>query len=135
MCSYRHAEANPEKIALIWEKDEPGTHENVTYKELLEMVCRIANVFISYGIKRGDVVAIYLPICPLAVATMLACARIGVIHSVIFAGFSSNAIATRVRDANAVAIVTANEGKDFEYLVTGHVKYLILKGIFIQKRY
>ena len=75
------------------------------------MICRIANVFLSQGIKRGDVVAIYLPICPLAVATMLACARIGVIHSVIFAGFSSNAIAARVQDANAVAIVTANEGK------------------------
>ena len=75
------------------------------------MVCRISNVFLSHGIKRGQVVAIYLPICPLAVATMLACARIGVIHSVIFAGFSSNAIATRVQDANAVAIVTANEGK------------------------
>merc|ERR1719328_579812 len=101
---------NPDKTALIWEKDEPGTHEKVSYGELQEMVCRIANVFLARGIKRGDVVAIYLPICPLAVATMLACARIGVIHSVIFAGFSSNAIATRVQDANAVAIVTANEG-------------------------
>ena len=96
---------------MIWEKDEPGTHEKVSYGELQEMVCRIANVFLSRGIKRGDVVAIYLPICPLAVATMLACARIGVIHSVIFAGFSSNAIASRVQDANAVAIVTSNEGK------------------------
>ena len=95
---------------MIWEKDEPGTHEKVTYGELQDMVCRIANVFLSHGIKRGQVVAIYLPICPLAVATMLACARIGVIHSVIFAGFSSNAIASRVQDANAVAIVTANEG-------------------------
>ena len=95
---------------MIWEKDEPGTHENVSYGQLLDTVCRISNVFLSHGIKKGDVVAIYLPICPLAIATMLACARIGVIHSVIFAGFSSNAIATRVQDANAVAIVTANEG-------------------------
>ena len=95
---------------MIWEKDEPGTHENISYGQLLDMVCRISNVFLSRGIKKGDVVAIYLPICPLAIATMLACARIGVIHSVIFAGFSSNAIATRVQDANAVAIVTANEG-------------------------
>ena len=110
MCFIRHAEKNPDKTALIWEKDEPGTHEKVTYGELQDMVCRIANVFLSHGIKRGQVVAIYLPICPLAVATMLACARIGVIHSVIFAGFSSNAIASRVQDANAVAIVTANEG-------------------------
>ena len=109
--SFRHATKNPDKTALIWEKDEPGTHEKVSYGELQEMVCRIANVFLARGIKRGDVVAIYLPICPLAVATMLACARIGVIHSVIFAGFSSNAIASRVQDANAVAIVTANEGK------------------------
>ena len=108
---FRHAEKNPDKTALIWEKDEPGTHEKVSYGQLQDMVSRIANVFLSRGIKRGDVVAIYLPICPLAVATMLACARIGVIHSVIFAGFSSNAIATRVQDANAVAIVTANEGK------------------------
>ena len=108
---FRHAEKNPDKTALIWEKDEPGTHEKVSYGQLQDMVSRIANVFLSRGIKRGDVVAIYLPICPLAVATMLACARIGVIHSVIFAGFSSNAIATRVQDANAVAIVTANEGR------------------------
>lgn len=98
---------------MIWEKDEPGTHETITYKHLLDMVCRISNVFYSYGIKKGDVIAIYLPICPLAVATMLACARIGAIHSVIFAGFSSNAIATRVQDANAVALVTANEGRYF----------------------
>ena len=96
---------------MIWEKDEPGTHEEVSYRELQNMVCRISNVFLSKGIKRGDVVAIYLPICPLAVATMLACARIGVIHSVIFAGFSSNAIAARIQDANAVAVVTANEGR------------------------
>jgi len=109
-CVDRHAEKTPDKIALIWEKDEPGTHEKVSYAKLLDMVSRIANVLKSHGIKRGDVVAIYLPMCPLAVATMLACARIGAIHSVIFAGFSSHAIATRVQDADAVAIVTANEG-------------------------
>ena len=109
----RHAAINPNKVALIWEKDEPGTHETVTYKELLEMVCRIANVLRSHGIKKGDVVAIYLPISPIAVASMLACARIGAIHSVIFAGFSANAIATRVQDASAVAIITANEGMVF----------------------
>jgi len=109
-CVDRHAAKTPEKIALIWEKDEPGTHEKVSYKQLQDMICRIANVFLSHGIKRGDVIAIYLPICPLAVASMLACSRIGVIHSVIFAGFSSNAIAKRIQDANAVAIITANEG-------------------------
>ena len=117
-CVDRHAATNPDKVAIIWEKDEPGQHVKVsfnahlprslirlltpfiscfqvTYGELLDMVCRIANVFKSKGIGKGDVVAVYMPISPLAVATMLACTRIGAIHSVIFAGFSAGAIASR----------------------------------------
>ena len=109
-CVDRHAAVNPNKVALIWERDEPGQDQKVTYGELLDMVCRIANVFKGQGIRKGDVVAIYMPISPLAVATMLACTRIGAIHSVVFAGFSAGAITSRIRDANAVAIVTANEG-------------------------
>ncbi len=94
----------------MWEKDEPGQEERVTYKQLKEMVSRIANVLKNHGVKKGQVVAIYMPVSPLAVATMLACSRIGAIHSVIFAGFSATAIATRIHDMNAVAVVTANEG-------------------------
>ena len=75
------------------------------------MTNRIANLLRDQGVKKGDIVAIYMPVSPMAVASMLACARIGAIHSVIFAGFSSKAIASRIQDMEAVAVITANEGK------------------------
>ena len=109
-CIDRHARANPDKIALIWEKDEPGQEVKVSYKELQEMTCQIGNVLREQGIEKGDIVAIYMPVSPLAVASMLACSRIGAVHSVIFAGFSSKAIASRVQDMKAKAIITANQG-------------------------
>ena len=75
------------------------------------MTNKIANLLKDQGVKKGDIVAIYMPVSPMAVASMLACARIGAIHSVIFAGFSSKAIASRIQDMKAVAVITANEGK------------------------
>ncbi|KAL4237994.1 Acetyl-coenzyme A synthetase 2-like [Mactra antiquata] len=109
-CVDRHAADHPDRIALIWEKDEPGTQENVTYKELLQLVCKMANLLESYNVKRGDRVAIYLPQSPVAVAAMLACTRIGAIHSVVFAGFSAEALAGRITDAQAETVITADQG-------------------------
>ncbi|XP_045185651.2 acetyl-coenzyme A synthetase 2-like, mitochondrial [Mercenaria mercenaria] len=109
-CVDRHAEKNPDSIALIWEKDEPGTQEYVSYRELLQLVCRMSNVLESHGVKRGDRVAIYLPQSPVAVAAMLACARIGAIHNVVFAGFSAEALAGRIIDAQAETVITADQG-------------------------
>merc|ERR1711974_352543 len=105
----RWAAEDPDRVALIWEKDEPGEAEHVTYGQLLEMVCRLANVLSDAGVVSGDVVALYMPVSPLAVATMLATSRLGAIHNVVFAGFSAEALAARVRDAGARVIVTADE--------------------------
>ncbi|CAG0881429.1 unnamed protein product [Cyprideis torosa] len=99
-----------DKPAFIWEKDEPGQQEIVTYKDLQHMMCRVANVLKDHGIQKGDRVAIYMPNSPMAAAAMLACARIGAIHSVVFAGFSSQALAQRINDATAVAVITCDEG-------------------------
>ena len=109
-CVDRHYLKNPDKIALIWEKDQPDTEEYVTYSDLYKLMNRIANMLKSYNIKKGDRVAIYMPCSTMAVATMLACARIGAVHSVIFAGFSAEAIASRIQDSQCSAIVTANQG-------------------------
>lgn len=109
-CLDVHVEKHPERVALIWERDEPGTEVKVTYRELLETTCRLANTLKSHGIQRGDRVAIYMPVSPLAVAAMMACARIGAVHTVVFAGFSSEALAGRIQDARCKAVVTCNQG-------------------------
>lgn len=109
-CLDRHVHANPEKVALVWEKDEPGSEVKVTYGELLEMTCRLGNLLRRRGVKKGDNVTIYMPPCPLAVASMLACARIGATHNVVFAGFSAEALGERIRDAQSCAVITANQG-------------------------
>ncbi|KAF5909555.1 acetyl-coenzyme A synthetase 2-like, mitochondrial, partial [Clarias magur] len=109
-CLDVHVAKDPNRVALIWEKDEPGMEERVTYRELLEMTCRLANTLKSHGVKRGDRVAIYMSICPTAVAAMLACARIGAIHTVVFAGFSSEALAGRIQDAECKVVITCNQG-------------------------
>ncbi|XP_028409880.1 acetyl-coenzyme A synthetase 2-like, mitochondrial [Dendronephthya gigantea] len=109
-CLDRHVEKNPDSVAFIWEKDEPGTHETLTYRELLKMTCQIANMLKKHGVKKGDRVCIYLPNCPLAAATMLACSRIGAVHSVVFAGFSAEALANRITDAGAEIVFTADQG-------------------------
>uniref|UniRef100_T1JJS3 Acetyl-coenzyme A synthetase n=1 Tax=Strigamia maritima TaxID=126957 RepID=T1JJS3_STRMM len=108
-CVDRHAEKHPNRVALIWEKDEPGQEERITYRQLLHMTNQVANVLQKHGVRMGDPVAIYMPTSPIAVATILACARIGAIHSVIFAGFSAEAIAMRVNDANAKILVTCDQ--------------------------
>eukprot|EP00794_Sanderia_malayensis_P020268 gene20268-22254_t len=110
-CLDRHVKEDPNKIALIWEKDEPKHSMHISYRELLDDTCRIANVLKRNGIKKGDVVVIYMPVSPLGVATMLACARIGAIHSVVYAGFSAQSLTTRIQDAGAKIVVTTDEGK------------------------
>ncbi|OCT77789.1 acetyl-coenzyme A synthetase 2-like, mitochondrial [Xenopus laevis] len=109
-CLDKHVHQCPERIALIWERDEPGTHVNITYRELLNTTCRIANTLKKYGIQRGDRVAIYMPVSPLAVAAMLACTRIGAVHNVVFAGFSAESLAGRINDACCKAVITFNQG-------------------------
>uniref|UniRef100_A0A673BY40 Acetyl-coenzyme A synthetase n=1 Tax=Sphaeramia orbicularis TaxID=375764 RepID=A0A673BY40_9TELE len=109
-CLDVHVDKHPDRVALIWDRDEPGTEVKVTYRGLLETTCRLANVLKSHGIAKGDRVAVYMPVSPLAVATMLACARIGAVHTVVFAGFSAEALAGRIQDAECKAVVTCNQG-------------------------
>jgi len=103
------ADVDPDRVAIVWEKDEPGQAETVTYSQLKEMVARVANCLKAAGVSKGDVVALYLPVSPLAVACMLATARLGAVHSVVFAGFSAEALAARVNDAGAKVVITADE--------------------------
>lgn len=140
-CVDRHYLVNPSKIALIWDKDEPNMQEYVTYSQLYKMMNQIANMFRSYGIKKGDRVALYCPCCPMAVACMLACARIGAIHSVVFAGFSAEALASRINDSKCCAVVTANQsvraGKVIELKKTVEaalVNCKTVKHMFVMKR-
>ncbi|XP_048163696.1 acetyl-coenzyme A synthetase 2-like, mitochondrial [Corvus hawaiiensis] len=109
-CLDRHVHVAPDKVALIWEKDEPGEEVRVTYRELLELTCRLGNTLKRQGVKQGDRVTIYMPPCPLAVASMLACARIGAVHAVVFAGFSAESLADRIRDAQSETVITVNQG-------------------------
>ena len=98
------------ETAIIWEGDEPGDVKHITYHELKNEVCKIANALKSKGVAKGDVVTLYMPMVPELCYTMLACARIGAIHSVIFAGFSADAIADRIQDAKSKWVVTASAG-------------------------
>ncbi|ELK36542.1 PREDICTED: acetyl-coenzyme A synthetase 2-like, mitochondrial, partial [Myotis davidii] len=109
-CLDRHVQKSPESVALIWERDEPGTEVRITYRELLETTCRLANTLKRHGVRRGDRVAIYMPVSPQVVAAMLACARIGAVHNVIFAGFSAQSLAGRVNDAKCKVVITVNQG-------------------------
>jgi len=110
-CVDRHVETQPEKTAIIWAADEPGQYEHISYRELRRHVCRIANVLKAHGVRRGDRVCIYLPMIPELAYTMLACARIGAVHSIVFAGFSADALRDRILDAECSLVVTANEGR------------------------
>jgi len=109
-CLDRHLAQHGDRIALIFEADEPGTGRTVTYRELYEETCRLANLLKSRGVGRRDRVMIYLPMIPEAAAAMLACARIGAIHSVVFGGFSPESLQGRIADCDACAIITADEG-------------------------
>lgn len=109
-CLDRHLATKGDQTALIWAGDTPGDEKKFTYKELHEHVCRWANMLVARGVKKGDRVAIYLPMIPEAAMAMLACARIGAIHAVVFAGFSSQALRDRINDTGATHVITANAG-------------------------
>jgi acetyl-CoA synthetase len=109
-CLDRHLEARGDKTAIIWEGDDPGQSKYISYRELYECVCQCANALKSLGVKRGDRVTIYLPMIPEIAIAMLACARIGAVHSVVFAGFSSEALGGRIADCDSRLVITADEG-------------------------
>jgi len=109
-CVDRHLPARAEQTALIWEGDDPGNDSKITYAELKGEVCRLANALKSNGVKKGDRVTIYMPMVPEAVYAMLACARIGAIHSVVFGGFSPESLAGRIIDCESTFVITADEG-------------------------
>ena len=108
-CLDRHLRERGDRVAIIWEGDTPGESRKITYRELHADVCRFANVLRGLGVRKGDRVTIYLPMIPEAAVAMLACARIGAIHSVIFAGFSPESIASRIEDCGSRVVVTADE--------------------------
>ncbi len=107
-CLDRHADATPEKIAILWEGDTPGEVRKITYRQLLDDVCKTANALKQLGVKKGDRVTIYMPMVPEAAMAMLACARLGAIHSVVFGGFSPDAIKSRIEDCASEVVITAN---------------------------
>jgi acetyl-CoA synthetase len=109
-CIDRHLEDKAEQVAIIWEGDDPSVDRKITYRELHESVSRFANVLKKLGVEKGDRVTIYLPMIPEAAFAMLACARIGAIHSVVFGGFSPDALAGRIIDCTSKLVITADEG-------------------------
>ncbi|ESR22562.1 acetate--CoA ligase [Lutibaculum baratangense] len=109
-CIDRHLETRGDKVAIIWEGDDPKDDARITYRELHEQVCRFANVLKARGIGKGDRVTIYLPMIPEAAYAMLACVRIGAIHSVVFGGFSPDSLAGRIQDCDSNCVITADEG-------------------------
>jgi acetyl-CoA synthetase len=109
-CLDRHLAKRGDQTAILWEGDDPKDSRHVTYKELHAETCKLANVLKSLGIKKGDVVTVYMPMIPEAAVAMLACARIGAIHSVVFGGFSPDSIAGRIQDCDSSLIITADEG-------------------------
>jgi acetyl-CoA synthetase len=109
-CIDRHLAKNKDKIAIIWEGDNPTESRHITYSQLHVAVCSLANVLIKHGVKKGDRVTIYMPMIPEAAYAMLACARIGAVHSVVFGGFSSDSLRGRIEDCKSDFIITADEG-------------------------
>jgi acetyl-CoA synthetase len=109
-CLDRHLAERGDQPAILWEPDSPGEGRVLTYRQLHEAVCRLANALLGLGIRKGDRVTIYLPMIPEAAVAMLACARIGAIHSVVFGGFSPDSIAGRIQDCDSKLVITADEG-------------------------
>ena len=109
-CIDRHLPTRAEQTAIIWEGDDPGQDRHITYRELHEQVCRLANVLKARGVKKGDRVCLYMPMVPEAAFAMLACARIGAVHSVVFGGFSPDALRDRILNADCRVVITADEG-------------------------
>ncbi|MBZ0070178.1 MAG: acetate--CoA ligase [Gammaproteobacteria bacterium] len=109
-CLDRHLATRGDQTAIIWESDDPGIDKKITYRELHAEVCRLGNVLKSRGVKKGDRVCIYMPMIPEAVAAMLACARIGAVHSVVFGGFSPESLKDRILNSECHVVITADEG-------------------------
>ena len=140
-CVDRHLDAAADRTAIIWEPDDPGEDAlRISYRELHANVCRMANVLKDLGVSKGDRVILYLPMIPEAAYAMLACARIGAVHSIVFAGFSSDALASRISDCGAKVVITADEAprggrrtplkKNADSAISGsteHVKALVVR--------
>ena len=109
-CVDRHLESRRDQAAIVWEGDRPGDTRTISYGELHEEVCRMANVLLKRGVQRGDRVTIYMPMIPEAAYALLACARIGAVHSVVFGGFSPDSLAERILDCGSTCVITADEG-------------------------
>jgi acetyl-CoA synthetase len=110
-CIDRHLAKHAEQTAIIWEGDSPDTDKNISYQQLHDEVCKLANGLKKLGVTKGDRVAIYMPMVPEAAYAMLACTRIGAVHSIVFAGFSPNAIADRINNCDAKVVITSDEGR------------------------
>jgi acetyl-CoA synthetase len=109
-CLDRHLPQRAQQTAILWEGDEPGTQRRLSYQQLHDEVCRLGNALRRRGVRKGDRVCIYMPMIPEAAVAMLACARIGAVHSVVFGGFSPEALASRIQDAECRVVITADEG-------------------------
>jgi len=109
-CIDRHLTKRGDQVAILWEGDDPKEDKRITYKQLHAEVCKFANVLKARGVKKGDRVTIYMPMIPEAAISMLACARLGAVHSVVFGGFSPDSLAGRIEDCKSPIIVTADEG-------------------------
>ena len=109
-CIDRHLEKRGDQVAIIWEGDDPSESKHITYRELHDEVCRMANILRNRNVVKGDRVTIYLPMIPEAAYAMLACARIGAIHSIVFGGFSPDSLAQRIQDCKSKVVITADEG-------------------------
>ena len=107
-CLDRHLESRGDQTAIIWEGNRPDEDAALTYRELHEQVCRFANVLKSKGVKKGDRVSIYMPMIPELAVAMLACARIGAVHSIVFGGFSADSLADRIADSTCTVLITCN---------------------------
>jgi len=110
-CLDRHLAERGDQVAIIWEGDDPNQQRKVTYRELHEEVCRLANALRTLGVKRGDRVTIYLPMVVEAAVAMLACARLGAIHAIVFGGFSPDSLSNRINDCGSTLLITADEGR------------------------
>ena len=116
-CIDRHAAKTPNRTAIIWEGDDPAIDKSISYAELKKLVCQMANVLKKHGVKKGDRVTIYMPMVPEAAYAMLACTRIGAIHSVVFGGFSPDSLANRIIDCKSSFLITADEGVRGERII------------------
>ena len=110
-CLDRHLATRGDQVAIIWEGDDPGETRSVTYRALHEQVCRFSNVLLGLGVQKGDRVTLYLPMVIEAAVAMLACARIGAVHAIVFGGFSPDSLAQRMTDCDSTVLITADEGR------------------------